>query len=105
MDKPLVSVIMAVFNGQRFVSQAIESVLNQQYNNFELIIIDDCSLDNTTEVIEKYMIEDRRIIYLKNKSNNGKIKSRSDAVKIAKGKYITIVDGDDAFCHRNVLYI
>ena len=103
-DRPDVSVIITVYNQANCFYKALRSVQNQSLKNIEIIIIDDCSLDNTTEVIEKYMIEDKRIIYLKNKSNNGKIKSRSDAVKIAKGKYITIVDGDDAFCHRNVLY-
>lgn len=103
-ENPDVSVIITVFNQANCFYKALRSVQNQSLKNIEIIIIDDCSLDNTTEVIEKYMIEDRRIIYLKNKSNNGKIKSRSDAVRIAKGKYITIVDGDDAFCHRNVLY-
>ena len=103
-ENPDVSVIITVYNQANCFYKALRSVQNQSLKNIEIIIIDDCSLDNTTEVIEKYMIEDKRIIYLKNKSNNGKIKSRSDAVKIAKGKYITIVDGDDAFCHRNVLY-
>ena len=103
-ENPDVSVIITVFNQANCFYKALRSVQNQSLKNIEIIIIDDCSLDNTTEVIEKYMIEDKRIIYLKNKRNNGKIKSRSDAVRIAKGKYITIVDGDDAFCHRNVLY-
>ena len=103
-ENPDVSVIITVFNQANCFYKALRSVQNQSLKNIEIIIVDDCSLDNTTEVIEKYMIEDKRIIYLKNKSNYGKIKSRSDAVKIAKGKYITIVDGDDAFCHRNILY-
>ena len=78
-ENPDVSVIITVFNQANCFYKALRSVQNQSLKNIEIIIIDDCSLDNTTE-------------------------ARSDAVKIAKGKYITIVDGDDAFCHRNILY-
>ena len=82
----------------------MRSVQNQSLKNIEIIIIDDCSLDNTTEIITKYMKEDERIIYLKHESNDGKIKSRSDGVRIAKGKYITIIDGDDSLSNKNILY-
>ena len=70
----------------------------------EIIIIDDCSLDNSTEIIEEYQKEDERIILLKHESNEGKIKTRTDGIKIAKGKYITIIDGDDALIHKNILF-
>ena len=82
----------------------MRSVQNQSLKNIEIIIIDDCSLDNTTEIITQYMKEDERIIYLKHESNDGKIKSRSDGVRIAKGKYITIIDGDDSLSNKNILY-
>ena len=61
-------------------------------------------MDNSTKVIEKYMKEDNRIIFLKHESNFGQIKSRSDGIKIAKGKYITIIDGDDSLINENILY-
>ena len=76
----------------------------QTLKNIEIIIVDDCSLDNSIDVIEQYMKEDNRIILLKHKRNGGKIKSRSDGVKIAKGKYISILDGDDSFSNKNILY-
>ena len=103
-DKPDVSVIITVYNQANCFYRALRSVQNQSLKNIEIIIVDDCSLDNTTEVIEKYMKEDHRIIYIKNEINNGKIKSRSDGVRLAGGKYITIIDGDDALSNRDILY-
>ena len=102
-DNPDISVIITAYNQAHCFHGALRSVQNQSLKNIEIIIIDDCSLDNTTEVIENYMKEDKRIIYLKHETNDGKIKSRSDGVRIAKGKYITIIDGDDALSNENIL--
>ena len=102
--QPDISVIITTYNQVNCFYKALRSVQNQSFKNIEIIIIDDCSLDNTTETIENYLKEDIRIIYLKNESNNGKIKSRSDGIRIAKGKYITIIDGDDALSHEEVLF-
>jgi len=101
---PDVSVIITAYNQANKIYSALRSVQNQSLKNIEIIIVDDCSLDNTTEVIEKYLKEDKRIIYLRHKSNDGKIKSRSDGIRMAKGKYITIIDGDDALSNSNILY-
>ena len=103
-ENPDVSVIITAYNQAHCFYGALRSVQNQSLKNIEIIIIDDCSLDNTTEVIEKYMKGDNRIIYLKHEINEGKIKSRSDGIKMAKGKYITIIDGDDALANENILY-
>ena len=103
-DNPDISVIITVYNQANKFYSALRSVQNQSLKNIEIIIIDDCSLDNTTEIITQYMKEDERIIYLKHESNDGKIKSRSDGVRIAKGKYITIIDGDDSLSNKNILY-
>ena len=103
-ENPDVSIIITVYNQANCFYSALRSVQNQSLKNIEIIIIDDCSLDNTTEIIENYMKEDNRIIYLRHESNDGKIKSRSDGVRIAKGKYITIVDGDDALSNENILH-
>ena len=100
-DNPDISVIITVYNQANKFYSALRSVQNQSLKNIEIIIIDDCSLDNTTEIIKQYMKEDERIIYLKHESNDGKIKSRSDGVRIAKGKYITIIDGDDSLSNKN----
>ena len=104
-ERPDVSVIITAYNQAHCFHGALRSVQSQSLKNIEIIIIDDCSLDNTTEVIETYMKEDNRIIYVKHESNDGKIKSRSDGVRIAKGKYITIIDGDDALSNENILNI
>ena len=103
-EYPDVSVIITVYNQANCFYKALRSVQNQSLRNIEIIIIDDCSLDNSTEVIEKYMKEDNRIIFLKHESNDGKIKSRSEGIRIAKGKYITIIDGDDSLSKENILY-
>ena len=101
---PYVSVIITIYNQANCFHCALRSVQNQSLKNIEIIIVDDCSLDNSTEIIEKFMQEDNRIIYLKHESNDGKIKSRTDGVKIAKGRYITIIDGDDSLSNEFILY-
>lgn len=67
------------------------------------MVIDDCSTDKTTEIINEFQKEDKRIILINHEMNEGKIKTRSDGVKIAKGTYITVIDGDDSFAHENIL--
>ena len=89
----LVSIIMPSYNTARFISKTIESVLEQTYKNWELLIVDDCSTDNTDEIVSKY--DDERIIYLKNKKNSGAAVSRNKALKNAKGKWIAFLDSDD----------
>ena len=90
----LVSIIMPSYNTGRFISETIESVLAQSYSNWELIIVDDCSTDNTDEVIEDY-ISDDRIKYIKNDRNRGAAISRNRALREAKGKWIAFLDSDD----------
>lgn len=77
---------MPSYNTAKFISKTIESVLEQTYKNWELLIVDDCSTDNTDEIVSKY--DDDRIIYLKNKKNSGAAVSRNKALKNAKGKWI-----------------
>jgi len=103
-EYPDVSVIITVYNQAHCFYSALRSVQNQSLKNIEIIIIDDCSSDDSIRAIEKYMEEDKRIIFLKHESNDGQIKSRSDGVRIAKGKYITIIDGDDSLSNQNILY-
>ena len=101
---PDISIIITVYNQANCFYKALRSVQNQKVENIEIIIVDDFSKDNSLEIIEKYQKEDNRIILLKHNYNYGKIKSRSDAVKLSKGKYITIIDGDDGLATRNILY-
>ena len=78
----LVSIIMPSYNTGQFIKESINSVINQTYDNWELIIVDDCSNDNTDEVVES--IRDRRIRYFKNEKNSGAAVSRNKALKEAK---------------------
>lgn len=93
-DYGLVSIIMPSYNTEKFISETVESVLNQTYSQWELIIVDDCSTDNTDEVVKKYL-DDERIYYLKNDKNSGAAVSRNRALREAKGKWIAFLDSDD----------
>lgn len=90
----LVSIIMPSYNTGRFIKETIESVLAQTYSNWELIIVDDCSTDNTDEVVNQYLT-DERIHYIKNDTNSGAAVSRNRALREAKGKWIAFLDSDD----------
>ena len=89
----LVSVIMPSYNTAEYIKQSIQSVIDQTYTNWELIIVDDCSTDNTDEMVKS--IDEVRIIYLKNEKNSGAAVSRNRALKEAKGKWIAFLDSDD----------
>ena len=91
---PNISVIMPVYNGEAFLVEAIESILNQTYLNFEFIISYDDSTDKSLEIINKYKSIDPRIIVLKG-AKRGLVKSLNDAIKISNGKYIARMDADD----------
>lgn len=90
----LVSIIMPSYNTAPYIRETIQSVLDQTYQNWELIIVDDCSTDNTDEVIQP-LLTDRRIRYLKNDRNSGAAVSRNRALREAKGKWIAFLDSDD----------
>lgn len=90
----LVSIITPSYNTAKFIPETIESVLNQTYKNWELIIVDDCSKDDTEKVVKKYL-KDKRIKYFKNEKNSGAAISRNRALREAKGKWIAFLDSDD----------
>lgn len=94
-ELPLISVIMPCYNREKYVVEAIESILNQTYTNFEFIIIDDCSTDNTFEIVKEYAKKDNRILALKNDKNYCYVHSLNKGIEIAKGKYIARMDDDD----------
>ncbi len=90
---PKVTVLMPVYNGEKYLRKAIESILNQTFKDFEFLIINDGSTDRTKEIILSY--RDQRIVYLENEENIGLTKSLNKGLKIAKGEYIARMDGDD----------
>ena len=92
-DGVLVSVVMPVYNDSRFICETISSVLNQTHSNFELLIIEDCSKDNSLEIIKEFM--DKRIKLFVNETNKGAAYSRNKGIKEATGEFIAFLDGDD----------
>ena len=96
MDKqPLVSIITPVYNSANYVKRTIGSVLNQTYKNFELLIIDDCSTDNTINIVNSY--DDKRIKVIKSDRNYGAAHSRNVGICESAGDYIAFLDGDDCW--------
>lgn len=91
--RPLVSVVMPAYNAEKYIEFAIESVLRQTYANLELIIIEDCSTDNTYQVIQNY--QDKRIKILKNDRNMGIAYSTNKGIGASQGEYIALLDDDD----------
>ncbi len=90
---PLVSVIMPAYNGEKYIGKAIESILSQTYSNWELVIVEDASADNTLCIINQYRNERIRLIV--NRENKGIAYSTNLGIKNAKGKYIALLDDDD----------
>ena len=95
-NQPLVSVIMPVYNAEKYVSEAIESVRNQSYENWELIIVDDGSTDRSPEIIDAYSRKDPRIKSLHQK-NQGVSMARNFALCQTHGEYVTFIDSDDVY--------
>lgn len=91
----LISVIMAAYNAENTIEQSIRSVLNQTYTHFEVIVIDDCSVDCTVEIIKKISQEDQRVRLLKNSQNKGVSYTRKHGLENAYGEWIAILDSDD----------
>lgn len=91
----LVSVIMPTYNCGRFIAESVESVLNQTVQDWELQIVDDCSTDNTQEVLKPYLEKYSNIHYYRLAQNGGPAVARTEAMKRARGKYIAFLDSDD----------
>ena len=94
MTDGLVSIIMPSWNTDRFIEESIQSVVDQTYQNWELLIVDDCSTDRTDEVVKPFL-EDPRIKYFKNEKNSGAALTRNYALREASGEWIAFLDSDD----------
>ena len=94
MDTPLISVIIPLYNTEKYIATTIESILQQTISNWELIIVNDASSDNSEQVVSKYL-KDKRIKYFNNKQNLGPAGNYNRAFSLATGKYIAIQDSDD----------
>lgn len=93
MDKPLVSVFIPVYNSEEYIKDALNSIVTQSYTNLEIIIVDDCSTDQSVEIINSF--QDSRIRLLRNEENKGIPYNRNLGLKESKGKYMAIMDADD----------
>lgn len=91
----LVSIITPVYQAERFIERTILSVLAQSYQNWEMILIDDCSHDKSAEIIQKFVEKDKRIKYLRLETNSGAAVARNKAIEIAQGEYLAFLDSDD----------
>lgn len=91
--RPLISVIMPAYNAENYIAEAIRSILEQTYENLELIIVEDCSSDGTLDVIKQFY--DTRITLIENEENHGVAYSTNRAIQSAKGKYLALLDDDD----------
>ena len=100
---PEISIITPVFESELFIKLTIESVLNQTYQNWELIIIDDASSDGSVKIAESFAVKDERIKFIKLDSNQGAAAARNRGIKEASGRYIAFLDSDDLW-HEEKLY-
>lgn len=91
----LVSIIVPVYNAELFLEDTIKTVLNQTYTNWELILINDCSKDNSVNIIKEYQRKDKRIILLNNKKNLKAANTRNKGIEYSHGKYLCYLDADD----------
>lgn len=95
MKSPLVSVCMPVYNSAGFLAEAIESILKQSFTDFELLIMDDCSTDNSREIISRYASQDSRIVAVFNTDNLGMVNNWNACLVSARGEYVKFLFGDD----------
>lgn len=91
----LVSIITPNYNCGRFIAQTIESVLAQTYTNWEMLIVDDCSTDDSVQIAQNYAAKDSRIKVIQNEKNSGAAISRNKAIELAQGEFIAFLDSDD----------
>lgn len=95
-DEPLVSIVMPCYNASKYIADSIESVLNQTYTNWELIIVDDCSKDNSRDIIQSFINNDNRIKLICNSSPSGSPATpRNIGLENSNGEYIAFLDSDD----------
>ena len=96
-NEKLVSIIMPAYNCEDLIGITLDSVINQTYKNWEVIVVDDCSADHTAEVVQEYIKKDNRINYHKLERNSGAAVARNKAIDIASGRYIAFLDSDDVW--------
>ena len=94
MKKELISIIVPVYNAEKYIKECIDSLINQSYKNIEIILVDDGSKDSSSKICDEYAVKDNRIKVI-HKENGGVSCARNEGIKVSKGKWITFVDADD----------
>lgn len=94
-QKPLVSVLVAAYNVEKYVAHCIETIMNQKYDNLEIIVVDDASTDNTGKIVDDFVSKDSRIAVFHHSFNEGLSSARNTGLEHAHGEYITFIDSDD----------
>ena len=103
--QPLVTVITPIFNAQNFIAETIESVIDQTYQNWEMIIVDDCSTDNSRDIVKKYEVKDSRIKLIELEVNfGGPARPRNVGLDISKGDYLAFLDADDVWLENKLQF-
>ncbi|MHA6261271.1 glycosyltransferase family 2 protein [Sporosarcina sp. CAU 1771] len=102
IEKPFISIIMPAYNCENFVEESILSVINQTYIFWELIVIDDGSIDNTNQIIQNLASSNERIRIFKNESNRGVSETRNKGISLAKGEWIAFLDSDDMWKEKKL---
>ena len=100
-ENPKISIVVTVYNGEGYLKSALLSIQNQDFKDVEIIMIDDCSKDNSVNLIKELMTKDPRIILYKNEENKGALYTKARGVLHAKGKYVMILDMDDVYAQRD----
>ena len=100
--RPLVSVITPAFNAEKYINEAIDSVLSQTYKDIELIVVDDCSSDRTQSIVEEYIRLDDRVKYIRMQSNYGVAEARNNGIRLAQGRFIAFLDSDDIWLPEKI---
>ena len=104
LKNELISIVLPAYNSSKYISITIDSVLNQDYSNWELIITDDCSTDNTLNILKEYANKDERIKIYKLKVNAGAAKARNNSLKYCNSKFISFIDSDDTWNYNKLTY-
>ena len=104
----LVSIVTPTYNSEKYIAETIKSVLNQTYTNFEMIVVDDCSHDTTSDIIKSFQAKDPRIHFVQLPTNSGAAIARNRGIEKAAGDFLTFLDGDDlwfpSFIEESIAY-
>lgn len=102
---PKISIVISVYNGEAYLKYGILSIQNQDFKDIEIVIVDDCSKDNSVNLIKELMVDEPRIVLYQNEENKGALYTKCKGILLCKGKYIMLLDEDDIFVNRKAFSI